>query len=227
MATGSLEAAAEAHDTFPINGTDYVEFWVGNAKQASHFYRSAFGFQLDRLPRPRDRRARPGELPAAAGQDPPRAHDGAARRMGPEAGRIAEHVQKHGDGVRDIAMWVDDARDAFAKAVERGADAGARARGAARRRRRDRHRRVSGSTATRSTRSSSVGTTAGCSCRASSPCRRATQPDEVGLKYVDHCVGNVELGKMNEWVGVLRPRDGLPQPAHASTTRRSAPSTRR
>jgi 4-hydroxyphenylpyruvate dioxygenase len=37
MATGSLEAAAEAHDTFPINGTDYVEFWVGNAKQAAHF----------------------------------------------------------------------------------------------------------------------------------------------------------------------------------------------
>ena len=46
MATRTLEVPAEAHDTFPINGTDYVEFWVGNAKQAAHFYRAAFGFQL-------------------------------------------------------------------------------------------------------------------------------------------------------------------------------------
>ena len=46
MQTDALSAAATATDTFPINGTDYVEFYVGNAKQASHFYRSAFGFQL-------------------------------------------------------------------------------------------------------------------------------------------------------------------------------------
>ena len=45
MAT-ALEARADAHDTFPINGTDYIEFYVGNAKQAAHFYRAAFGFQL-------------------------------------------------------------------------------------------------------------------------------------------------------------------------------------
>ena len=48
MAT-TIERASEtaqAHDTFPINGTDYIEFYVGNAKQAAHFYRSAFGFQL-------------------------------------------------------------------------------------------------------------------------------------------------------------------------------------
>ena len=46
MATGMLEVAAQPHDTFPINGTDYIEFYVGNAKQASHYYRAAFGFQL-------------------------------------------------------------------------------------------------------------------------------------------------------------------------------------
>ena len=46
MATQTLPVGAEVHDTFPINGTDYVEFYVGNAKQAAHFYQSAFGFQL-------------------------------------------------------------------------------------------------------------------------------------------------------------------------------------
>ena len=46
MATQTLPTTDTAHDAFPINGTDYVEFYVGNAKQASHFYRAAFGFQL-------------------------------------------------------------------------------------------------------------------------------------------------------------------------------------
>ena len=78
MQTGTAPATAIATDTFPINGTDYVEFYVGNAKQASHFYRAAFGFQLVALSRARDRHPRPRELPAAAGQDPARA-DHAAR----------------------------------------------------------------------------------------------------------------------------------------------------
>ena len=46
MATATVEPVVETHDTFPINGTDYIEFYVGNARQASHYYRSAFGFQL-------------------------------------------------------------------------------------------------------------------------------------------------------------------------------------
>src|SRR5678815_5923398 len=46
MATQTLPSAETAHAAFPINGTDYVEFYVGNAKQASHYYRSAFGYQL-------------------------------------------------------------------------------------------------------------------------------------------------------------------------------------
>ena len=46
MATSTAPATDVAHDTFPINGTDYIEFWVGNAKQAAHFYRGAFGFRL-------------------------------------------------------------------------------------------------------------------------------------------------------------------------------------
>ncbi|MDP9179464.1 MAG: VOC family protein, partial [Gemmatimonadota bacterium] len=46
MATATLPAAEQHADTFPINGTDYIEFYVGNAKQAAHFYCSAFGFEL-------------------------------------------------------------------------------------------------------------------------------------------------------------------------------------
>ena len=46
MATQTMPVEAETHDTFPINGTDYVEFYVGNAKQAAHYYQSAFGFQM-------------------------------------------------------------------------------------------------------------------------------------------------------------------------------------
>src|SRR5687767_7358030 len=121
MATQTLPTAAPAHDTFPINGTDFVEFWVGNAKQAAHYYQSAFGYQLVAYRGPetgtRDRASyllqqqkirlvlttalRPDASPLAAG--------------------IADHVHRHGDGVKDLALWVDDAREAFERAVERGA----------------------------------------------------------------------------------------------------------
>ena len=117
----SAPAPAPAHDVFPINGTDYIEFWVGNAKQAAHFYRSAFGFQLVAYRGPetgvRDRAS------YLLQQDKIRFVLTTAIRpdLSPEAKEIADHVHKHGDGVRDLALWVEDARDAFSKAVERGA----------------------------------------------------------------------------------------------------------
>jgi 4-hydroxyphenylpyruvate dioxygenase len=116
MATQTMPVDAVAHDTFPINGTDYVELYVGNAKQAAHFYQSAFGFQIVAYRGPetgtRDRASyvlvqNKIRLVVTAPQGP--------------SGDVAEHVRKHGDGVRDIALWVDDARDAYAKAIERGA----------------------------------------------------------------------------------------------------------
>src|ERR1043166_8511012 len=116
MATQTLPVDAEAHDTFPINGTDYIEFYVGNAKQAAHYYQSAFGFQLEAYRGPetgvRDR------VSYLLVQNKIRFV--LTSPLGSE-GDIASHVAKHGDGVRDIALWVDDARDAFTKAVERGA----------------------------------------------------------------------------------------------------------
>jgi 4-hydroxyphenylpyruvate dioxygenase len=199
MATRTLEVAAEAHDTFPINGTDYVEFWVGNAKQAAHYYCAAFGFQLVGYRGPetgvRDRASyllQQGKirfvLTTAIRAD-----------LSPEAGRVAAHVQRHGDGVRDIALWVDDARDAFAKAVERGAvaerepvvlrdDDGEIILAAF---------KIYGETVhSLVERRNYRGLFMPGFVRVSPHYR----PADVGLQYVDHCVGNVELGKMNEWV---------------------------
>ena len=199
MATRTLEVAAEAHDTFPINGTDYVEFWVGNAKQAAHFYRSAFGFQLVGYRGPetgvRDRASyllQQGKirfvLTTAIRAD-----------LSSEASRVAEHVQRHGDGVRDIAMWVDDARDAFAKAVERGAvaeraptvlrdDDGEIVTASF---------KVYGDTVHSLVERRNYRGLFMPGYRRENPRYR---PEPVGLEYVDHCVGNVELGKMNHWV---------------------------
>src|SRR5512140_2067134 len=98
--------AAPAQDTFPINGTDYIEFYVGNAKQAALYYRSAFGFQLVAYRGPetgvRDRASYLLEqgkirfvLTTAIRPD-----------LSADAKRIADHVYAHGDGVRDIALWV-------------------------------------------------------------------------------------------------------------------------
>jgi len=199
MATGTLDLAAPAHDTFPINGTDYIEFYVGNAKQAAMFYRSAFGFQLVGYRGPetgvRDRASyllQQGKirfvLTTAIRPD-----------LSPDAKRIAEHVSTHGDGVRDIALWVDDARDAFEKAIERGAraeqeptvlhdDDGEIVIASF---------RIYGETVHSLVERRNY---RGLFMPGFVPVKPHYAPPEVGLEYVDHCVGNVELGKMNEWV---------------------------
>src|SRR5690606_15902047 len=121
MATQTMPDTGATQDIFPINGTDYIEFYVGNAKQASVYYRSAFGFNLIAYRGPetgtRDRAS------YMLQQDKIRFVLTTPIRpdLSETAGAIADHIVRHGDGVRDIALWVDDARDAFAKAVERGA----------------------------------------------------------------------------------------------------------
>ncbi len=198
-ATSFAPLAEGSHDTFPINGTDYVEFYVGNAKQASHYYRAAFGFQLVAYRGPetgvRDRAS------YVLQQDKirfvfttPLRPDASA-----EAKAIADHVYAHGDGVRDLALWVEDARDAFAKAVERGAVPVHEPRVE-----RDEHGevviaafRTYGETIHSLVERRNYRGPFLPGFRAVTP---AYQPAGVGLKYVDHCVGNVELGKMNTWV---------------------------
>ncbi len=193
-------APATTTDTFPINGTDYIEFYVGNAKQAAHFYVSAFGFEIVAYRGPetgvRDRAS------YLIQQDKIRFVLTTAIRpdLSPEATFIADHVFRHGDGVRDIALWVDDAADAFEKAVERGAEPVH----APRTFRDDDGEvviaafKIYGETIHSLVERKNYHGLFMPGYRAITPHYR---PGSVGLKYVDHCVGNVELGKMNVWVG--------------------------
>ena len=195
MATQTRPAEATAHDTFPINGTDYVEFYVGNAKQAAHFYQSAFGFQLAAYRGPetgvRDR--------ASYQLVQNKIRLVLTTPLGPE-GEIAEHVHRHGDGVRDIALWVDDARDAHAKAIERGAESASEPRVS----RDDGGEvvvaaiRIYGDTIHSLVERKNYRGVFLPGFERRDPHYQATP---TGLQFVDHCVGNVELGRMNTWVG--------------------------
>ena len=104
MATQTLPEP-RVTDTFPINGTDYIEFYVGNARQSALYYRAVFGFRLAGYCGPetgvRDRAS------YLLVQDALRFV--LTTPLGPE-GDIADHVRLHGDGVKDVAFWVDDAR---------------------------------------------------------------------------------------------------------------------
>jgi 4-hydroxyphenylpyruvate dioxygenase len=195
MATQTMPAGTETHDTFPINGTDFIEFYVGNAKQAAHFYQAAFGFQVTAYRGPetgvRDRVSyllTQGKIRLML-----------TAPLSPD-GEIAEHVRRHGDGVHDIALWVDDARDAYAKAIERGAKSAYEPRVA-----RDDDGQVvtAGITIYGDTIHSLVERRNYRGAFMPGFEKRAPhyQAEPTGLLYVDHCVGNVELGKMNAWVG--------------------------
>ena len=194
MATSTAPNVETAHDTFPINGTDYIEFWVGNAKQSQLFYRAAFGFRLVAYRGPetgtRDR--------ASYVLEQGKIRFVLTTPMGPE-GEVAAHVAQHGDGVRDMAFWVDDARDAWAKAVERGATSVQEPTELT-----DEHGtvviaaiRTYGDTIHSIVQRSGY---AGVFLPGFRAAENPYQPESVGLKYVDHCVGNVELGQMNHWV---------------------------
>ena len=196
MTVTQMDSATESvHDTFPINGTDYIEFYVGNAKQAARFYQGTFGYQLVAYRGPetgvRDR------VSYLLIQNKIRLV--LTSPLGPD-GEIAAHVHRHGDGVRDIALWVDDARDAYEKAVERGAESAYEPRVA----RDDQGEvitagiRIYGDTIhSLVERRNYRGTfMPGFQSR---EWRYQAQPTD--LLHVDHCVGNVELGKMNYWVG--------------------------
>ena len=195
MATAVKPSSTAAHDTFPINGTDYIEFYVGNAKQSAIYYRATFGFELVAYRGPetgvRDRAS------YLLQQDKIRLV--LTSPLGPE-GPIAQHIALHGDGVRDIAFWVDDARDAHAKAVERGA----RSIQAPTVAKDDKGEVVVAAIATYGDTIHSIVERKGYQglfLPGFVPMTSEFVPASVGLKYVDHCVGNVELGKMNEWVG--------------------------
>ena len=194
MATATLPTSEQHTDTFPINGTDYIEFYVGNAKQAAHYYGSAFGFQILAYRGPetgtRDRAS------YLLQQDKIRLLLTTPIRSD---GEIADHVHRHGDGVKDIALWVDDARTAFSLAVERGAKPAREPKVIS-----DEHGEMV--TAAIHTYGDTIHSLIerknyrGLFMPGFTAAETVYKPVPVGLKYVDHCVGNVELGAMNKWV---------------------------
>jgi 4-hydroxyphenylpyruvate dioxygenase len=183
----------DAKDFLPINGTDYVELYVGNAKQAAHYYKTAFGFK---------------DLAYAGLETGLRDRTSYVLQQGkirlvlttpfdPES-EIAKHLRMHGDGVKVIALWVDDAYDAFEQTTIRGAKSYLRPQTIE-----DKNGKLKMSGI------HTYGDTVhvfierkeynGVFLPGFESLNTGYEPGTCGLKYIDHMVGNVELGQMNKW----------------------------
>ena len=204
------DAYKEAKDFLPLNGVDHVEFWVGNARQAAHYFRALWGFTpiayagLETGVRDRSSYVmRQNDITIVL-----------TGSLSPD-GEIAEHVHRHGDGVKDIAFAVDDAAASWRETTKRGAksaiepvaiDAGEDG----------------------TLRRSAVGTYG--DVRHSFIERRdyhgaflpgyrkikkpAPAAGGLSLLEIDHCVGNVWLGDMNKFVDFYRDVFGFAQLIH-------------
>ena len=192
--TTPLAKAKATDDFMPLNGTDYLELYVGNARQAAHFYRTAFGFKA-LAHRGLETGDRQYESYVVV-QDKIRLVLTSPLVSGTPVG---EHHDKHGDGVRVIALWVDDAAANYEAAMSRGAKSFLEPT-----REEDAHGHVVRAGI------HTYGDTVHVFVERKNyngpflPGFRAWEvPDlatPVGLKFVDHMVGNVELGQMNRWV---------------------------
>lgn len=183
-----------AQDFLPLLGTDYVEFYVGNAKQAAHFYKTAFGFQShayagletgvkDRASYVLKQDKIRIVLTTALKSDSP----------------IGEHVKKHGDGVKIVALWVDDARKSYEETIKRGAESYMEPTVE-----KDEHGEVVragiytyGETVHMFVERKNY---KGDFLPGYVKWESDYNPAPVGLKFIDHMVGNVGWNEMNTWV---------------------------
>ncbi len=183
----------KADDFLPLNGTDYIELYVGNAKQAAHFYKTAFGFQSV----------------AYAGLETG-VKDKTSYVIQQEKIRLVltsplhsespinDHIVKHGDGVKVVALWVDDATESFEETIKRGARPYLMPTTE-----KDEHGTIVKSGI------HTYGETIhmfierknynGAFLPGYRAWDSAYNPSTVGLKYVDHIVGNVGWHEMNTW----------------------------
>ncbi len=184
----------DAEDFLPLNGTDYVELYVGNAKQAAHFYKTAFGFQsvayagLETGLKDRVSYVLQQNKIRLVLTSP----------LGP-GGAINEHLEKHGDGVKNVALWVDDATKSYEETTARGAESAFEPYSIE-----DENGKVTLSGI------KTYGDTIHIFIERSAydgpfmPGYREWKSDynpaDAGLKYIDHMVGNVGWGEMNKWV---------------------------
>lgn len=181
-------------DFLPLKGTDYVEFYVGNAKQAAHFYKTAFGFQSLAYAGPetgvKDRASyaiRQNKLTFVFTTPLKRDNE------------IADHINKHGDGVKMLALKVDDATDAWEQTTKRGAVSYVEpqqlqdANGIL---------IMSGIKTYGDTVHLFIerGNYNGVFMPGYRAWNSTYNPADTGLLYVDHCVGNVGWNQMNKWV---------------------------
>lgn len=191
-ATGTKQQTAT--DFLPLEGTDYVEFYVGNAKQAAHYYKTAFGFQSIAYAGPEtgvmDRASyaiRQNKLTFVLTTP---------LRSGNE---IAEHIYRHGDGVKCLALRVQDAAQSWKETTSRGGKSYMEPI-----RMSDRFGEVVMSGI------HTYGETVhlfierknykGPFMPGFEEWESDYNPTSTGLQYVDHCVGNVGWNQMNPWV---------------------------
>jgi len=194
MATLVATSPETAQDFLPLKGTDHVEFYVGNAHQAAYFYRTAFGMKLIAYAGPETGRRDRASYVLEQGKV--RFVFTTALRSNSE---IAKHVHTHGDGVRAIALWVDDAASAWRETTSRGAKSIEPPTISS-----DEH----GSVVTASI--AAYGDTIHTFVERKDyhgtffPGYRRMHTDTVarpvGLLHIDHIVGNVGWNAMNEWV---------------------------
>lgn len=195
IAERTAETAAAQDDFLPIHGTDHVEFYVGNAKQAAYFYRSAMGFTLKAYRGPetgtRDRVSYVLE-------------QGKIRFVLTTplsgSGEIAEHILRHGDGVKSVALWVENAESAWKETTARGAKSAEKPctiedeNGSARLS----SIAIYGDTVHTFVERSNYRGAFLPGFAAVEEADRVARPAE--LTHVDHMVGNVGWGQMNTWV---------------------------
>ena len=186
---------SEAEDFLPIMGTDYVEFYVGNAKQVSHFYKTALGFQS--LAYAGLETGMKDRASYVVVQDKIRLIF-TTPMPGTENSEIYEHITKHGDGVKVIALWVEDATKAWEETTSRGAKSYFQPRTE----KDDKGEVVRSGIHT-------YGDTVhifverknynGLFIPGFEKWESEYNPTSCGLKYIDHMVGNVGWGEMNIW----------------------------
>lgn len=182
-----------AEDFLPLLGTDYVELYVGNAKQAAHYYQSAWGFQP--LAYAGLETGSKDRVSYVLQQDKIRLVLTSPLQ---EGGEINRHIKKHGDGVKVVALWVDDAAKSYEETTKRGAESYFKPKTI---KDKDGEVVLSGI--------HTYGETVhvfverknyrGIFMPGFKPWHTEYKPAPAGLKYIDHMVGNVGWNEMNKW----------------------------
>src|SRR5215203_2483662 len=195
IASATKQSTGTQTDFLPLQGTDYVEFYVGNAKQAAHYYMSAFGFQSIAYAGPET--GIKDKVSYVVRQNKLTFVLTTPLKSG---GEIADHIYKHGDGVKFLALRVEDATDAWEQTTRRGAQSFMEPN-----RMQDNGGEVviSGIHAYGDTVHLFIERKnySGAFMPGFRPWQNPHfQPTDTGLLYVDHCVGNVGWNQMNVWV---------------------------